>query len=570
MTARGREAQPHEGATDTEILGAAAAGIARRGHLTSGLAHALAACLRRPGISRCAIYLYGPGGLEPHVAEGFVGEDWLRFFDRKALFGSIADLGEPQFSRPGDGSPLPDTGVVSTAAFPIPGPAAHVGILVVGSDTIGLDAPDARAFLAAFAAVLGQACGMSLAMTELRAAERRYGLILGEAADAILVVGEQGRVLEGSHSAAQLLGVEPRALAGRPLDELLDGALPGDLLPRVLENKHVALDKIAFRHPDGTERVLDLTASRADVGIERILFVVLRDVTERTRALEALSESESRFRALVRSMNDVVFTTDTEARVTGLYGGAAGRGAGTAGDTEHPMLPSFERASTASAFRRVLAGEVVSFDWTSQREGQTFHTETTLSPLLGPSNEPAGVVGVSRDVSELRRAQTMMVFGDRLRTLGLLSAGLAHEINNPLAALVMSLDAMDDARTRGADMGEIVAEARAAASHVRAIVSDLRIFGRRDEPIPGPVDVERILDSAVRMAHHELRDRVRIARRYRSVPAALGTEAKLGQVFLNLLVNAAQAIGGAKKGGLVTLETTDLGDGRVAVDVIDD
>src|SRR5581483_7898606 len=86
-------------------------------------------------------------------------------------------------------------------------------------------------------------------------------------------------------------------------------------------------------------------------------------------------------------------------------------------------------------------------------------------------------------------------------------------------------------------------DAQEAAERVRHIVRDLKVFSRAsDDEQQGAVDVERVLESAVRMASNEIRHRASLARRYAQVPPAHVNEARLGQVFLNLIVNAAQAI----------------------------
>jgi signal transduction histidine kinase len=162
--------------------------------------------------------------------------------------------------------------------------------------------------------------------------------------------------------------------------------------------------------------------------------------------------------------------------------------------------------------------------------------------------------------SERRKMQEQLMISDRMASVGTLAAGVAHEINNPLAALMANLDlfAHDFAAlvetAGGADAGgawtaprlremdESLQDARECADRVRHIVKDLKIFSRADEDRRGPVDVHRVLESSVRMAWNEIRHRARLTKDYGDVPAVDANEARLGQVFLNLIVNAAQAI----------------------------
>jgi len=77
---------------------------------------------------------------------------------------------------------------------------------------------------------------------------------------------------------------------------------------------------------------------------------------------------------------------------------------------------------------------------------------------------------------------------------------------------------------------------------MRSIVSDLKTFSRGDDGPPLPVDLERVIDASVKMAWSEIRNRARLVKTYSAVPPIRANESRLGQVFLNLLVNAAQSI----------------------------
>jgi signal transduction histidine kinase len=160
--------------------------------------------------------------------------------------------------------------------------------------------------------------------------------------------------------------------------------------------------------------------------------------------------------------------------------------------------------------------------------------------------------------AERKRMREQLLIAERMASVGMLSASVAHEINNPLAAVLgnlgvvlQRLEGQDAARAGGDDLaspllGEItqpLREAHEAAERVSHIVRDLKVFSRSgNEEKLGPLDVERVLESALRMASNEIRHRARLVRNYAKVPPVQGNEARLGQVLLNLIVNAAQAI----------------------------
>jgi nitrogen-specific signal transduction histidine kinase/CheY-like chemotaxis protein len=180
-------------------------------------------------------------------------------------------------------------------------------------------------------------------------------------------------------------------------------------------------------------------------------------------------------------------------------------------------------------------------------------------------------------LDEVRRIEAQLVVSDRLVSVGTLAAGIAHEINNPLACVLtnLSLAVSDLAPLAAAGKldPEILAEvedAEAAAQRVRAIAHDLRVFSRGDDERVGPVDVEGVVESAVRMARNEVKHRATVEQRFARVPWVWGNEARLGQVFLNLVLNAAQAIPeGAADRNRIVVETSLAEDGTVRVDVSD-
>ena len=153
---------------------------------------------------------------------------------------------------------------------------------------------------------------------------------------------------------------------------------------------------------------------------------------------------------------------------------------------------------------------------------------------------------------ERNRMHEQLMISDRMASIGLLAAGVAHEINNPLSAVIANLDlALDDlealARSSGPaqlvdDLRLELSDARSGADRVRAIVRDLRIFSRSESETYGPVNVQAVLESTLRMASNELRHRAKVVTDYVELRPVLGSEARLGQLCLNLIVNAAQAI----------------------------
>jgi len=152
--------------------------------------------------------------------------------------------------------------------------------------------------------------------------------------------------------------------------------------------------------------------------------------------------------------------------------------------------------------------------------------------------------GVVLDITDVRATEAQLVVADRFASIGALAAGVAHEINNPLAAAVANLDLVERSLETGrplAFLRDRLRDASEGAARVASIVRDLMMFSRADDT-RRTVDVANVLDSAVRLLTHDLKHRARVERSYAPVAAVYANEARLGQVFLNLLRNAIEAL----------------------------
>ncbi len=202
--------------------------------------------------------------------------------------------------------------------------------------------------------------------------------------------------------------------------------------------------------------------------------------------------------------------------------------------------------------------------------------------------EPIRIIGTCADVTERKKMVSRLQFADRMASVGTLAAGVAHEINNPLAYVIGNLGFAIEALAEASELAasgrwstsslmpvldecrRALKEAEDGATRVRGIVRDLKVFSRSDEDQRGPVDVRRVVESALNLASNELRHRARVVTRLSDVPLVLANEARLTQVFLNLLVNAAQAIReGAVEENEIEVEVRRGDLGHVVVEVRD-
>jgi len=196
--------------------------------------------------------------------------------------------------------------------------------------------------------------------------------------------------------------------------------------------------------------------------------------------------------------------------------------------------------------RIVAEGVVVMEDRTTAPDGRV--TPWELSVALVETKGRKLAVGAIRDVTDRQRAAEAL----RLAGIGTLAAGVAHEINNPLASVVGNLALVRErltavregepelARFAGEWLAPVI-DAEDGARRVREVVAELRVFARA-EAGRGPVDVGRAMRSALSLAQSEIQHRARLVTRIGEAPPVDGSEGRLAQAFANILVNAARAI----------------------------
>ena len=232
------------------------------------------------------------------------------------------------------------------------------------------------------------------------------------------------------------------------------------------------------------------------------------------------------------------------------------------------------------AVRRALRGEAIAG---LCRAGDLVF-DFRLFPQVDESTGAArGAVGVTTDVTERHEARARLQQSERLAALGTLAAGTAHEINNPLTYMALSCEhALRELRSIAAagnaptaeqiqDLTACAARSVEGAMRVREIVRLLTLFacgGNAERR--APVDVRGVLESSIQLALHEIVFRARLVRNLTHVPPVLASETTLGQVFLSLLVNAAQSIPEGRAGDHEVRVSTMVDErGRIVVEVSD-
>jgi signal transduction histidine kinase len=148
----------------------------------------------------------------------------------------------------------------------------------------------------------------------------------------------------------------------------------------------------------------------------------------------------------------------------------------------------------------------------------------------------------------MKEMQARLGVAERMASLGTLAGGAAHEIMNPLAYATSNasfvadqLAQLEGSSSLASDLRQALGDALSGLERIRRVVENLRAFSHGDHAL-GPADLRQSVELAIQMAASEIRDRARLTRDFRPVFPVEGDVSRLGQVFLNLLVNAAQSI----------------------------
>jgi two-component system, cell cycle sensor histidine kinase and response regulator CckA len=378
--------------------------------------------------------------------------------------------------------------------------------------------------------------------------------VIAEAEIGIIVFDAQLRYRLWNPHTARLLGVGAEEVVGRTpwevFPELARGYLKRDL-KRALCGTVTTGMRVLMNRRTGHDLTVAATLAPMQAADGELLGVVLllRDVTEQRRLQQAYESSERNFRALIDDAPDgmlvqregeIVYMNRALLSLLGFESPAQVIG--------RSMLELIRPEQRPLAAQRLLRPEQTAEpqDYLFLSHGGREVPVELRSTSISFDGRPS-VLAVCRDQTEKLALQTQLMASDRLSAMGALAAGVGHEINNPLAAILANLDHglrdLQALRLPAVDKAlEPLRDAHDAAVRLKDIARDLKLFSRSEDERPGPVDLEQLLDSTLRLAHNEIRHRAQLRKDYQPVPRVLVNEAQLGQVFLNLIINACQAI----------------------------
>ncbi len=449
------------------------------------------------------------------------------------------------------------------------------------------------------------------AHTLLQEADNRTRVIIDTSPVPLIVSRiSDGLILYASKHLGRLVGYSVEELEGRRSpDFYADPNERGEVVQRLERDGLLDNHEVRIRHRDGTVIWCLFSLVVSKLGDDDVIIGGLYDISERKEAEEKLKL----YRRIFDNTQDGIMVFDTDGRLI-LRNPAHRELSGLAdaeveGKTVADLVPQAAREDIKKQLEKGKAfrGE---HEW-PPTDGRERPIDLSVFTIRDDNGDVMYSVGMGRDVSDrraaqravqrtlqqlratnsdLKDAQTQLVQSEKMASLGLLVAGIAHEINTPVGAISSMHDtlmrAIDKLKAMLASCNIHAADTEqmkpilsaiddanrvidSGTERVTTIVRRLRSFARLDEAELKAVDIHEGIEDTLTLIQHEIKSRITVERQFGDIPAVTCYPGRLNQVFLNLLNNARQAIDGqgtimiktARSDGHVSIQFTDSGDG---------
>ncbi len=334
---------------------------------------------------------------------------------------------------------------------------------------------------------------------------------------------------------------------------------------------------------DGQIFHTEVLLSRMNMRGRQVLQAVIRDVSDRIKHEEEHARTVSQYIAMIDTVPAQTFLKDVDGRyilanaafcksVNKLLSEIIGKTDFDLAE-RHRVIAQHELENQVMEDNRTISKQ----DSRSvDLDGHETWTSMTTVPLHDRHGSVTGVVGLVQDVTELHQSREQLVQADKMAAIGTLSAGVAHEINNPVGFISSNLNTMakyvekirryadkdpnPDAEARQAliemldDFADAIEESKEGADRVRKIVADLKSFSRIDKSQTEFFNLNDGLETTLNIVWNELKYKCTVEKNYGEIPNLYCIPNQLNQVFMNLLVNAGHAI--KEDSGTITITTS--------------
>jgi PAS domain S-box-containing protein len=379
------------------------------------------------------------------------------------------------------------------------------------------------------------------------AAEEKYRVITEYANDCIVVI-QDGRILYRNPACCDLTGLP---LINSSARDLLDIATPEDRRT-VFGHFRTLLDKgsgpqpimVSIRRTDGEQRYVEIASSLIQYRNRPAALSIMRDVTGRKRVEETLRESEEKYRSMMEAMNDLVYICSPDLRVVYMNPSMiklTDRDA--TGEPCHRAFFNREAPCPWCGHERVQQGETSEAEIFSPTHNRFYHV--TYSPIFHEDGSVSTMV-ILRDITVTKQLQEQLLRSDRLLATGQLAATIAHEINSPLQGITSLIHSIERSCKDDERLLERISLVKNGFMSIRDTVKRLLDLNRPGKEARQPTNINRIIeDTAGLLKSHVEKNQVGVVLNLSpDVPEIIASPQQLGQVFMNLISNAVEAMVG--------------------------
>jgi PAS domain S-box-containing protein len=396
-------------------------------------------------------------------------------------------------------------------------------------------------------------------ITGQREKEQRFTQLFESLQEGVYISNPYGKLLEVNPALVTILGYESKEdLLNLPPEQLnADSGEP--VLGRIgSQSGNTRTREVRLRKKDGGVAVcVDTSTGVMEAGRIVRYQGTLTDVTEKRTLERQLRRQEEFRRRLLESFPDLILVLDLKGkytfvspRIAELLGYGPDHLLGKNVDDAENTSPEL-----AALYRNVATGDhpLTSCEYGSlHRDGSWRTMLGVASPLLDAEGKPAGVIISVRDVTKEKKLEQQIIQSERLAAMGQMIGGFAHELNNPLTSILGMAELLQESGASESARKQIVIlqqQARRAAE----IVQNLQYFARPPAPGRSQVDLNELVQRTVQMQAYPLR-KSNITVDFLpepTIPTVLADPNQLMQVFLNLLLNAEQAIRESREKGTI-------------------